>query len=267
MLRKLFSVALLGAALVACGGSSGSNNDSTPTFQLRAVHASADAGNVDIYISGAAETVLRNVAYGDASTFLDVPQGTYNVAIRAAGADPTSIPVFEQNRIDLSANTQTLTVVAAGLVGGGVDDGFRLLTIFEDFDAPGAGQAIVRVIHAGADAPAVKVDVGDDAVNPNDSEIQNLARFQSTDDTGVALPAGVDLQLAIRTELDDTRVTAFTASLPEGAEILVIATGLLGKLARDADGFGLLAVGPAGALPLIRQNPIVYAAHAGPDAP
>ena len=138
-------------ALVGCG----SSGDDDITFRLRAVHASPDAGPVDIYISGAAELVLSNVPYGAASDFINAPQGTYNIAIRGAGADPSSAPVFAENGIDLSANERTVTVIAAGFVSGGADDGFRLLKLLHGFDTPGANEAIVRVVHAGADAPTV----------------------------------------------------------------------------------------------------------------
>ena len=48
-------------------------------------------------------------------------------------------------------------------------------------------------------------------------------------------PAGEALQIGIR--VDGVTVTAFTTpELPEGAEITVIATGLLGKLPRERDG-------------------------------
>jgi hypothetical protein len=64
------------------------------------------------------------------------------------------------------------------------------------------------------------------------------------------------------------RVTAFTSpELPEGAELFVIATGLTSKLARETDGFALLAVGPDGTIGFVKQDPIVYALHGSPDAP
>jgi hypothetical protein len=65
-----------------------------------------------------------------------------------------------------------------------------------------------------------------------------------------------------------SRVTAFTTpQLADGADILVIATGLLGSLARQANGFSLLIVGPNGNLGFVQQDPIVYTLHASPDAP
>jgi hypothetical protein len=120
----------------------------------------------------------------------------------------------------------------------------------------------VRIVHAGSDAPAVDIDVENDGTD----EITMLNRFTETGAAGVDLPAGEALQLGIR--VDGETVTAFTTpELAEGSEVTVIATGLLGKLARERDGFALLAVGPEGSIGFLRQNPIVYALHAGPDAP
>jgi hypothetical protein len=63
-------------------------------------------------------------------------------------------------------------------------------------------------------------------------------------------------------------VTAFTTpELPDGGELFVIATGLLGQPARADDGFSLLAVASTGSLGFIKQNPVVYALHGSPDAP
>ena len=42
---------------------------------------------------------------------------------------------------------------------------------------------------------------------------------------------------------------------------------MLEALPRESAGFGLLAVGPDGTIGLIRQNPVVFALHASPDAP
>ena len=97
-------------------------------------------------------------------------------------------------------------------------------------------------------------------------EVSGLARFADTGAEGVALPAGKALAVGIA--VGGARVTAFTTpKLPDGANVLVIATGLLGKLARERDGFALLAVGPNGSIGFVKQDPRVYALHASPDAP
>ena len=98
--------------------------------------------------------------------------------------------------------------------------------------------------------------------------MSDFARFSDTGASGVALPANTELQIAVWAGTPLSRVTVFTTpQLPEGAELFVIATGLLGELPRDEAGFSLLAITPSGALGFVKQNPVVFALHASPDAP
>jgi hypothetical protein len=208
---------------------------------LRAVHASPDAPPVDVYVDGSG--------------------GSYTIELRGAGASSGSDPAYA---VDLTiADDAKITAVAAGLLkSSNDDDKFRIIRLDENFDAADAGKAIVRVVHASADAPTVNLDLGDDG----SPDISNLARFADTGETGAPLTSGTALQIGILA--GSTRVTAFTTpELPEGAELFVIATGLLSELPRETDGFSLLAVGPAGSIGFIKQNPVVFALHVSPDAP
>ncbi len=231
------ALALAMFMIVAVGCSDDDDNPAAPDMgsgaMVRVIHASPDAPAVDIYAEGVAAPLITDLAYGETSAYLDLDPGTYNIQIRAAGA-PAS------------------------------PEAFRVIPLFEEFTAAGAGNAIVRIVHAGADAPTVAVDVGNDGA----PEITDFERYEDTGEAGVPLPAGEALQVAIWAGNPLSRVTVFTTpELPEGAELFVIATGLLGKLPRQADGFALLAVGPSGSIGFIRQNPVVFALHASPDAP
>ena len=77
-----------------------------------------------------------------------------------------------------------ITAVAVGLLGSmDADDTFRVLPLVEDFDAPARRRRPrVRIIHAGADAPAVALDVGNDASNESEAEVPASAfgRFADT---------------------------------------------------------------------------------------
>lgn len=232
--------------------------------QLRVIHASPDAPAVDVYAEGVSSPLITGLAYGATSDYLDLDPGTYNIQLRAAGADPASAPAFETGDVDLPEGAR-ITALAAGLLTSmDSSDKFRVIPLVEDFTAPGAGNAAVRIVHAGSDAPAVALDVGNDG-NP---EVTNFARFDETGAAGVALPANTALQIAIWAGNPLQRVTVFTTpELPEGAELFVVATGLLGKLPRETDGFNLLAVAPTGSVGFIKQNPVVFALHGSPDAP
>jgi len=231
---------------------------------VRVVHASADAPSVDVYVKGSDKPVVTGLAYGQTSTWLELDPGTYVFELRAAGAKPTDPIAYRTGELAIPAGAK-ISAIAAGLLGAaGADDAFRVLPIVEGFGAAAVGSARVRVIHAGADAPTVGLDIGND--DPASPETASLARFADTGAEGAALPAGKKLGIGV--VAGGARVTAFTTpELPEGANVLVVATGLLGKLARERDGFALLAVGPNGSLGFVKQDPIVYALHGSPDAP
>jgi hypothetical protein len=57
------------------------------TAQVRVVHFSADAPAVDIAPAGATpdEAVIKNLAYPDASDYVGLPGGTYDLEVRPAG--------------------------------------------------------------------------------------------------------------------------------------------------------------------------------------
>ncbi len=228
---------------------------------VRVIHGASDAPAVDIYAEGIEAPVLTDVSYGEATDYLEVPAGAYNFQIRPAGASALEPPVYETGALEL-ADGVTVSALAAGLLAGEGDSAFRVIPLVEEWDGGLGGEALVRIVHAGADAPTVAIDVADDA----EPEIEGLVRFADTGSAGVPLPAAESLQVGIRA--GDQRVTAFTTpALPDGANVFVIATGRLGRPANEADGFALLAVGPEGSLGFIKQNPVVYALHASPDAP
>jgi hypothetical protein len=230
----------------------------TQNARLRVIHASPDAPAVDIYAAGQTTPLFTNVKYGDTTGYVTVPAGTYDVQIRPAGAAASSSPVYSTGPLTLRTNA-TLSALAAGLLGSTDNaQAFRVLPLDEGFGNPADGRARVRIVHAGADAPTVALDVGDDG----SSEVAALERFKDTGATGVDLPAGQSFQVGVRA--GNTKVTAFTIpALPSRGEVFVIATGQLSAKPNAANGFGLLAAGVG----LIRQNPVVYALHGSPDAP
>lgn len=248
------------STLAGCGDDETPPGD-TPSTQakLRIIHASSDAPAVDIYAEGQSTPLFTNVRYGDATAYATVPTGTYNVQVRAAGALATSAPVYSTGPLVLGAG-HTVSAVAAGLLASSDSTrAFRVLPLTEGFNPPADGRTRVRIVHAGADAPTVSIDVGDDG----SSEITGLQRFQDTGATGVELPSGQSLQVGIRTATN-AKVTSFTVpALPSRGEVFVIATGQLSQKPSAPAGFGLLAAGVG----LVRQNPVVYALHASPDAP
>jgi len=230
----------------------------TETARLRVIHGSPGAPAVDIYAEGQATPLFTNVKYGDTTAYATVPAGTYNVQVRAAGAAAGSAPVYSTGPLTLSSGAK-VSALAAGLLSSTDNaQSFRVLPLAEGFGAPADGRARVRIVHAGADAPTVALDVG----NNGSVEVASLARFDNTGAAGVDLPAGQSFQVGVLA--GNTKVTAFTIpALPSRGEVFVIATGQLSAKPRETNGFSLLAAGVG----FIKQNPVVYALHGSPDAP
>lgn len=254
------------------GGESGEegDDDGEPTplpepaagnAMIRVIHGSPRAPAVDVYAKGSSDALIEGLAYGQATAWLEVPAATYELEIRPAGGSPFDAPVYSTGELELTDGAM-VSALAAGQLGADGDAAFRVIPLVEDWDDAALGDTQVRIVHAGSDAPAVSIDVHADGSD----EVEGLARFADTGSAGVGVPAKTELQLAIGAAGE--RVTAFTTpALPEGDKLLVIATGLLGKLPRESDGFSLLVVGPQGSLGFIEQNPVIYALHASPDAP
>ncbi|MBI5537373.1 MAG: DUF4397 domain-containing protein [Deltaproteobacteria bacterium] len=244
------------------GGAAGS--DAGTKAMLRVVHASPTAPAVDLYVKGSSTPVASGLQYGKSTSYLEVPAGTYDIEIRAAGASPSDPPAFEVTGLALADGAKYTAVAAGDLASTNADDKFRVLPLEEKFEAAAAGKVRLRIVHAGFDAPTVDLDVGND--DPTKPEISAVARFADTGAAGVELPAAQALQVGIASA--SSTVTAFSAPpLPEGVQAFVIATGELKLAPRDDKGFALLAVLPDSTTVWLKQNPFVYALHASPDAP
>jgi hypothetical protein len=132
-------------------------NDVLPTrynrTQVRVLHASPGAPNVDVYVNGA--KAIPDLAFGKAApddgTYLELPSGDAAVAIRPSGADPASAPVYSAT---LSLTPQATVTAAAR---GQLSNGTFTVSPFVDDVSPTGGQARVTVTHLSPNTPAVDV--------------------------------------------------------------------------------------------------------------
>jgi len=169
---------------------------------VRVAHFSPDAPNVDVYVNG--ERVLADVAYGDVSPYLEVKPGTYTVTITAAG-DPDTV-AFEG---EVTFGPAFYTVAAIGELGA---DTFQPAVLVD------AGSALVRLVHASPDAPAVDVYADDELV------FENVAFTDSTD--YVPVPAGART-VSVRPAGGDETVASFDVILERGTAYTAYAIGYL----------------------------------------
>jgi hypothetical protein len=141
---------------------------------VRVLHGSPDAPAVDVYVDGAkVGAPLAGLEFGDISTYVDLPAGTYDLKVCAA-ADATVCPI-EANDVALTAGVRY--TIAATNVLASIE-----AQIITDDPSPAEDATQVRVVHFSADTPAVDVltqdgstTVVDGATYPNATEYLTLA--------------------------------------------------------------------------------------------
>jgi hypothetical protein len=121
---------------------------------VRLAHLSPDTPAVDVYLKSESNAIkpqtFHGVAYGAMSQYLRLPVGTYQVAMRKAGAAASTKPVIT-TEVGV-ANGGAYTVAG---VGRFADLGLRVLK--DDLKLPDAGKSKVRVIQASVKAPVLNV--------------------------------------------------------------------------------------------------------------
>jgi hypothetical protein len=157
-IRRLLMLLAASALLlgIPAAATAFASSATTGTGWIRLAHLSPNTPAVDVYLysfdDSNAMIVLHHVAYGTVSPYESVKAGDYSVAMRGAGASPTSQPVLS-----------TSVTIAAGhaytVAGMGPESGLRLQVMDDDLTTP-AGQSLVRVIQASLKDQTVKVSLG-----------------------------------------------------------------------------------------------------------
>ncbi len=150
---------LLGIPAAAASASSAT----TGTGWIRLAHLSPNTPPVDVYLysfasSTTAQIVLHHVAYGTVSPYEAVTAGDYSVAMRGAGASPSSPAV-------LSASVTIKAGHAYTVAGMGPKSGLRLQVLDDQLTTP-SGKSMVRVIQASLKEQTVKFTCGGQAIVP-----------------------------------------------------------------------------------------------------
>lgn len=133
-LRFVFVLSLIGSASSAFG-----------VAQVRAVHASPDAPNVDVLVNDG--IAFSNLPYRSASVYAPLTAGTYNIKVR-----PTGLPaptVIDAN-VPLADNT-TYSVAAINTLSS-----ISALVLTDD-NTLNPSAARIRFVHASPNAPAVDI--------------------------------------------------------------------------------------------------------------
>lgn len=143
-------------------------------IRVRVVHGAPTAPAVDIYITepgtGLADTAptLGNVSYKDASQFLEVPAGTYQ--IRVAQAGQAGVPaIYDSGPVSLQEGT-VLTAVALPTPGNTGSIGLVAMSNNKQnpvFPLANVQETRIRAVHAVPNAPPVDLLVADSVVASN----------------------------------------------------------------------------------------------------
>ena len=178
------------------------------TATVSVLHAVPDTP-VDVYANG--EELLPDFQPGTLTDPLELPAGSYDLAVFPAGADPeTGDPAIVGTASTVPAGANATVVAHLD------EDGTPALTPFvNDVSAIPAGQARVTVRHTAA-APAVDVRAGGTVV---------VAGLANPDEAKLTVPAGTVSADVVLAGTDTVAIGPADLDLAEGTNTIVYAWG------------------------------------------
>lgn len=182
---------------------------SEDTASLSVLHGIPDL-TVDVYVDG--ELTLDDFEPSELAGPLDLPEGTYSVAITAADAEDDSDPVL--GPVDVAVEAGGNYTAAAHLDANGEPTA----AVFEnDVSHTEAGEGRLTVRHVAA-APAVDVLAGDDAV---------ITDLENGSEETLDLPAGTVSASVAAAGTTDAVLGPADVPVEEGTHTIVYAWGSL----------------------------------------
>jgi hypothetical protein len=141
---------------------------------VRIVHASPDAGPVDIVLDGS--VIAENVDYGTVTEFAGVADGEHQLQVTATGQTTDDAVLDNEFTFD---GGQAYQVAAIGIGEDDDDDGndLRLESSEIDLSPIAPGQARIRAVHALPGSGAVTVSQADGVELFSDLEFGNASDY------------------------------------------------------------------------------------------
>lgn len=221
----------LPAFLLGIFGAASATASSQGAGWVRLAHFSPNTPAVDVYLysfgDSSANVVLHHVAYGDTSPYETLAAGEYTVAMRAAGAAPTTKPALSASLTVEARHSYTV----AGL---GPESGLRL-AVLDDQLTPPDGKALVRVIQASLQDHVVTVSYGGSALATS-LAFGSVTAYKSVD------PETVTVHVVGSSENTSTAITVAAGTV----HTLVVLDGANGLAIDNLVDAGGSAVPPAG---------------------
>lgn len=113
------------------------------TAYVRVIHLAVNVGDVDVHINGDLRSIGRDIEYGEATSWLIVPAGEFEIAVVPVGRSINSA-VIEPTVLELEPGSRT-TIAA---IGDAQTGDVMAHLIEEDYDGLGEFQSRVTVLHA-----------------------------------------------------------------------------------------------------------------------
>jgi hypothetical protein len=135
---------------------------------VRVVHLSAGVPKVDLYVDGT--RTVAAVPFKTASRYHSLPAGRHTLAIRPAGSSSGSTPLASAG-----ASIAAGAPYSAVLLGASAQ--LKTVVVKDDFAAPPAGRAKLRVIDAAPQSPPLDIAVADGPVLFRDVRFGEVTPF------------------------------------------------------------------------------------------
>lgn len=175
------------------------------------MHAVPDAPNVDVYANN--QMIVDNLAFGDYTDYLSVPEGTYEISLYVAGTKNS--PVLSDT---LTVNNNSISTVAA--VGNLSDIEFLAITDANEDKMP--GKSMIRFLHLSPNAPAVDITLPDGTVIFSDTSFLQITPYIDV------MPMDYTLQVRVA-GTEDIVLIVPNVSLDADKYYTVYAIGLVGE--------------------------------------
>jgi hypothetical protein len=189
----------------------GNSRNGNSMSYVRVIHTVPDAPNVDIYADD--KLIVRNLAYGNYTDYIPIPEGMYRISLYVAGS--TNSPVLT-NMLNVNRNA-VLTVAAVGTL-----DTIGFLAISDANRQMETNKAMVRFLHLSPNAPAVDITLPDGTV------IFSNVSFEHITDYIAVSPMDYTLQVRVA-GTNNVVLTVPNINLEANEYYTVYAIGLVGE--------------------------------------
>ncbi len=250
---RLVMLAMASVFLMIAPAAASASAATSGTGWIRLAHLSPNTPPVDVYLysfgDSTAQLVLHHVGYGTVSPYEPVAAGIYSVAMRAAGASPTSAPV-------LSASVDVIAGNAYTVAGLGPESALRLQVLHDDLSTP-PGKVLVRVIQASLRQHVVTVSFGGQVL-ASGLAFGSVSSYQTVSPaTATVLVAGDGASASARVTL--AAGTVHTLVVLDGTSGLTI-DNLLDAAGSGDMPAGAAATGFGGTAPRAPSSPLPWVA-------